>query len=140
MGEDSSTGSNGGGSRRSRKKGGGGGQKPHQQPKPQKFTGDCEELKGHIFDVDSYSPSDNFTKTVEQLVNCIGGSTGHEFGAMVAQGVEKMMVPKFDDPVPPPDYGTPDADKAKSFKWETQMKSTDAKNEMLKQELNRTFF
>ena len=64
MGEDSSTGSNGGGSRRSRKKGGGR-KKPHQQPKVQKFTGDCEELKGHVFDVDSYSPSDNFKNEVQ---------------------------------------------------------------------------
>ena len=67
MGEDSSTGSNGGGSRRSKKKGGGGGRKPQQQPKP-KFTGVCDDLKGHVFDVDSYSPSDNFKKTMEELM------------------------------------------------------------------------
>ena len=91
MGEDGSTGSNGGGSRRSRKKGGG--KKPHQQPKAQKFTGDCEELKGHVFDVDSYSPSDNFKKTLEQLVKYIGRDTGYKFGGMVAQGVEMLKTP-----------------------------------------------
>ena len=109
MGEDSSTGS-GGGSRRSRKKGGYP-KKQQQQPKSQRFTGACDDPKGHVFDVDSYSPSDNFTKTLEQLVNYIGRSTGYKYGAMVAQGVEKMLVPSFDDPEIPADYGTPNADK-----------------------------
>ena len=66
----------------------------------EKFKGDCEELDGHGFDANRHNQADEFVKTKEKIVECIGTHfiQGHDIKATLKKE-EKV---KFEKPKAPP--------------------------------------
>jgi hypothetical protein len=79
------TGRGGGGGRgnnnRNNRRGNRGGQQQEQssgttsQPKPARFEGRCDKLKGHIYDCSDNRQTDGYTKTMSEIAEYIGKPT-----------------------------------------------------------------
>jgi hypothetical protein len=56
---------------RARGRGGNSGNRP-QRPTVSKFTGNCIELQGHIFDCSDYKQADTFVSTLKRIADHVG--------------------------------------------------------------------
>lgn len=98
---DNSRGRHGGGNRDTG--GGGNGKGNTKGPRPSypprrmnnssrsKFQGNCDALKGHIFDCSGYGQADQFTKTLEMITNYVGREFSE--GNTMSKAVGEMTPP-----------------------------------------------
>ena len=67
--------------------------------KQPKFEGQCEELKGHIYDCTDARQADMFTKTTKEVAEYAGHTLKHS--ADIRKVIEELEIPTLVAPVDP---------------------------------------
>jgi hypothetical protein len=62
---------------RGRGRGSRNGGNPPQRQAPTKFTGNCAELQGHIFDCSDYKQADTYVHTIKRISEHVGAQYKH---------------------------------------------------------------
>ena len=102
--------------------------KYYRSPKAQqpKFTGNCEELNGHVFDCVGFNQSGQFITTQEQLSIFVGSTYKH--GGIMATAVDKLTDPVIPMPGRPNGYGTDACDPGDKLDYEIDRKEAKKKS------------
>jgi hypothetical protein len=79
---------------RGRGRGSHNGGNPPQRQAPTKFTGNCAELQGHIFDCSDYKQADTYVHTVKRISEHVGSQYKHggDIRSSIING-EKVKIP-----------------------------------------------
>ena len=80
-------------------------QNNNKKPSTAKFTGKCDDLKGHIFDCSNYKQSDMYVTTKQEIEEYVGRT--YTYGADTKWSLENLEVASIDQPDPPIDPNDP---------------------------------
>jgi hypothetical protein len=80
-----------------------------------KFEGQCEDLKGHIYDCSDYRQADIFVRTTEEIITYVGRT--YKYGDDVKRALTEMKIPTISYPEDP---GS-DASRTELKIWEKRM-------------------
>jgi hypothetical protein len=70
------------------------------QPRPARFEGWCDELKGHIYDCSDNRQTDGYTRTTNEIAEYIGRTYRH--GADIRASIEHIDTPmQWNQPADP---------------------------------------
>ena len=99
-----------------------------------KFEGDCEDLKGHIYDCSDSKKADLFVKTNKKLSEYVGKKF-KEFPGDMQSLVKNLEMPTLVMPVDPEDKAT----KSEIRVWEKKCDSYAKREEALEQNIQRLY-
>jgi hypothetical protein len=84
-------------------------------PRQPKFEGECDDLKGHIYDYSDVRQSDIFMKTTKEIGEFFRRT--YKYGGNIRLVVENLELPVMDKPSDPPENATRTQERI----WEKQV-------------------
>lgn len=70
-------------------------------PRPAKFEGKCDDLKGYIYDCADAKQADAYTKTTKEIAEYVGRT--YKYGSDARRSIEKLTTVTIERPADPPD-------------------------------------
>ena len=70
-------------------------------PRPAKFEGKCDDLKGYIYDCTDAKQADAYTKTTKEIAEYVGRT--YKYGSDARRSIEKLTTVTIERPADPPD-------------------------------------